>query len=696
MMMSDMFLRFTLGIALAATFLPASSATAQQRRWLPLGAPEGGFVNAFHRAGSAVLAGTRGHGLFRSTDGGAQWHAVEGEIGSNVDVNDFAATGDTIYAATGSGIHRSMDGGATWSRPATGSTAYIYQIEAYAGRVVALGADSTFFIWPSGVVEGIDGIGMSDMWRVRLAIGRTSAFACTPVAFMRSTDGAYTWEEVRIDGVPQHADAVIVDGDTVIAGLDDSGGLIRSTDAGENWERVSSAATEKARGFTIQNGVIFATTAGNALLRSTDHGYSWDSLVTTPNVSAVVAGPGYLLAANVYNANIVRTADGGHTWTTANRGLTALSPTALLPFGDRLLVGTEAGIYALSALDDSWTRLNETSSLFGVKSLAELQGKLVMGTPWAVYLSTDSGGHWSQAAAGWLNNTYDALVTSGPFLYVVSTAGNTYRAANRDGELTYWKTDTSNTPMSSMATDGTTLIGTNDFIIWRSTDSGYTWTWPYDPNDPFYQRGGNLNGVASTRSGFWALAVHGLYSSPDGALPWTEVADLHGRSIRAVAEAGGDLYAGTDADGVFRSADNGETWKGVNDGLGDPRIANMAVVGDNLYASTRSGVLYRISEKALAVPEVAAAADAASLMDPTPNPVTGSASIGYSLPYDGAVSLTLLDPLGRTIRTLAGGRTTAGMHMARIDAAGLPGGIYYCRLHAGSRTCARAVVIVGR
>ncbi|HVZ39794.1 MAG TPA: hypothetical protein VHI13_10990 [Candidatus Kapabacteria bacterium] len=696
MTMSGTFIRFVLGIALAATFLAASSATAQQRRWLPLGAPEGGFVNAFHRAGSIVLAGTRSHGLFRSVDNGLQWHAVEGEIGSNIDVNDFAVTGDTIYAATGSGIYRSMDSGATWSRPATGSTAYIYQIEAYAGRVVACGVDSTFFIWPSGVVEGIDGLGVGEMWRVRLAIGRTAAYACTPYAFLRSTDGAYTWEEVRVGGAPQQAAAVMVDGDTVIAGLEDSEGMIRSTDAGENWARVPSAAIEAVRDFTMQNGVIFATTAGSALLRSTDHGYSWDSLVTTPDVNAIVAGPGYLLAANVYSANIVRTADGGHTWATANRGLTALAPTALLPFGNRLLVGTEAGIYALSTADDSWTRLEETSSLFGVKSLAQLQGKLVMGTPWAVYLSTDGGAHWSEASAGWLNNTYDALVTSGPFLYVISTAGNTYRAANRDGELTYWKTDTSTTPMYSMAAEGSTLIGTDNLIIWRSTDSGYTWTSPYDPNDPFYQRGGNLNGVASTHARFWALAVHGLYSSPDGALPWTEIADLHGKSMRAVVEAGGDLYAGTDMDGVFRSADNGETWKALNDGLDDPGIVNMAVVGDNLYASTRSGVLYRISEKALAVRQDAASSSDAALMDPAPNPVTGSASIGYSLPNDGAASITLLDPLGRTVRTLASGHTTAGMHTVRIDAAGLPGGIYYCCLHAGNRTCVRTVAIAGR
>src|SRR5262249_28571766 len=88
----------------------------------------------------SVYAGTEGHGVFRSADGGASWQARYQGLRAHT-VNSFATpTGDvtTIYAATSrQGIQKTTDGGATWSRADTGVV--------YSGqeKVDALSADGT-------------------------------------------------------------------------------------------------------------------------------------------------------------------------------------------------------------------------------------------------------------------------------------------------------------------------------------------------------------------------------------------------------------------------------------------------------------------------------------------------------------------------------------------------------------------------
>ena len=53
--------------------------------------------------------------MFKSTDGGQNWKALNNlQQQANV-VNDLAATDSAVYAATGTGVLKSTDGGETWT-----------------------------------------------------------------------------------------------------------------------------------------------------------------------------------------------------------------------------------------------------------------------------------------------------------------------------------------------------------------------------------------------------------------------------------------------------------------------------------------------------------------------------------------------------------------------------------------------------
>lgn len=65
--------------------------------------------------------------------------------------------------------------------------------------------------------------------------------------------------------------------------------------------------------------------------------------------------------------------------------------------------------------------------------------------------------------------------------------------------------------------------------------------------------------------GVWVLGSPdgGLYVSSDGGATWTENADLHGQSIRALTNSSSDpkIYVAGTLEGIYRSADGGTHWK---------------------------------------------------------------------------------------------------------------------------------------
>jgi len=65
--------------------------------------------------------------------------------------------------------------------------------------------------------------------------------------------------------------------------------------------------------------------------------------------------------------------------------------------------------------------------------------------------------------------------------------------------------------------------------------------------------------------------------------------------IYALRQSGLDIFAGTFT-GVYRSTDNGDTWKSMNSGLPNAYICDLVVIDSMLYAATYSSGLYRSTD----------------------------------------------------------------------------------------------------
>jgi len=84
---------------------------------------------------------------------------------------------------------------------------------------------------------------------------------------------------------------------------------------------------------------------------------------------------------------------------------------------------------------------------------------------------------------------------------------------------------------------------------------------------------------------------------------------------------------------------------------------------------------------------------AISLHDIYPNPSGGLTQINYSVSVQTHVNLSIWNTAGVKIETLVDGMKAPGTYTAVFDAAGYPGGFYFCRMESGSNTIIKPMTL---
>jgi photosystem II stability/assembly factor-like uncharacterized protein len=202
---------------------------------------------------TTLYAGAWGGGVFKSTNGGANWSAFNSGL-TDTDVQALAidpTTPTTLYAGTwGGGVFKSTNGGANWSEVNTGLTA------AY---VAALAIDPAT---PTTLYAGTQGGGV-----------------------FQSTDGGGNWSEANTGLPGLSVDDLAIDPTTVTTVyVAMSGGVFRSANGGGNW----SAANTGLPGSSVNDLAIdpatpttlYAGTYAGGVFKSTNSGGNWSEANT--------------------------------------------------------------------------------------------------------------------------------------------------------------------------------------------------------------------------------------------------------------------------------------------------------------------------------------------------------------------------------------------------------------------------------
>ena len=83
-----------------------------------------------------------------------------------------------------------------------------------------------------------------------------------------------------------------------------------------------------------------------------------------------------------------------------------------------------------------------------------------------------------------------------------------------------------------------------------------------------------------------------------------------------------------------------------------------------------------------------------SLAQNYPNPFNPTTTIRFATPQRGRVALRVFDILGREVGALVNGELEAGSHQVTFDASKLSSGVYFYRLHAGTFTATKKLVLM--
>ena len=338
-----------------------------------------------------------------------------------------------------------------------------------------------------------------------------------------------------------------------------------------------------------------------------------------------------------------------------------------------------------------------------------------------VYLSTDGGASWIPRYGG-LTST---LITSlgvfpngagGMNLFAgayysgsISQPGGLFISTN-GGEA--WTRNTFVTDPSMCfatipnASGGTDLfVGTYSSGVYRSTDYGTTWT---DAGlRTIDYKGQSIApqvfalAVAPNSSGgtnlFAGTYGSGVYRSSDNGRSWIPANNgLTTGQIHALVVSDTNIFAATHQGGVYLSSINRPNWTAVNVGMPSREVHALAISGTNIFAGTwGDGVWKRSLSNITDVEKPSADLPRHFALDQNyPNPFNPSTHITFNLPSRSMVSLKIFDALGREVSMLVAGELTAGTHTRQWNAAGLPSGVYFYRMHAGSFTQTKKLILL--
>jgi len=570
--------------------------------WVGTG-PEGGEILALASDPAnpgTIYAGTTGHGVYKSQDGGATWTAcgegMELKYKSAISVDSLVvdrADTETIYAG-GTGLFISRDGCRTWSVIPTGG------LPDFAGfKLLGVGSNPTAIyinVYSSGMYQSTDGglnwtalattvagtqIDLTYSTVQELVIDQQNPqelLAATWEGMIKSNDGGQTWHLLE-NGIPRITVYTLVvdpgNPNTYYAGT--SQGLYKSTNAGETWVKINSDLQDNPfhllaidpvtpallyAAVGSQGGLSYPRTIRIGLFISTDGGATWKEsslglkrgginalLIDAQSPARILAGTG---------EGIFASTDDGEIWVASSGGLKEFSMSALVidPLSPSTLyaVAGSAGIFKSSDSGATWGTINtglESPQVYTLAIDPLEPSTLYAGTDNGVFKSVDGGEKWEAASKGLVDKN------------------QTYR------------------PISLIAINPhtpSTLYSYNKFNdLFISIDSAQTWTVL-----PANLENISVNTIAIDPQGSDVLYIGtygGVYKSTDGGGSWQpansglpESAIVKSLAIDPITPA--SLYAGLFANDIYKSVDGGGTWSRLDTDFSYARIDLFTAVQD--------------------------------------------------------------------------------------------------------------------
>lgn len=504
---------------------------------------------------SHLYLGTWKNGVWKSTDRGASWTAVNRGLPARAQSTVVALavhprTPGTVYAGTpGNGVFKTTNGGASWQPSSQGL--------------------------PHAATVSAVAVAPSDPRVV---------YAALYWGIFKSTDAGATWRAIGL-AEPRILSLAVDPGSPGVVSVGTEGrGVFRTTDGGASWTATNFlAATRVPAVVAPAPGAVYAGLAASERLfpwgvyRSLDGGRRWTAVnqgLTGLAVTVAAVDPEGGLWAGLTTPGVARSFDGGRTWssvTDLGLRISAFSFLAASPPG--VVAASYAGGSVFRSTDRGATWSESSSPVHGATRLIaspDDPSTLYVAGYHGVAKSVDGGESWTRTPAGFVLLDLVIAPSSPSTLYAAGLAENVNPRFPPDA------------------------------VLWKSLDRGASWTRvdagipgervsavAVDPEDPTVVYAGLGGGIGPP------IRPAGIWKSTDGGATWVQAAGLRGRLIDALLHTAvpGRLYAVVEGK-VARSDDGAATWHSLPRGLTGRVLALSFDPAEprRLYAATTEGV----------------------------------------------------------------------------------------------------------
>jgi photosystem II stability/assembly factor-like uncharacterized protein len=338
-----------------------------------------------------------------------------------------------------------------------------------------------------------------------------------------------------------------------------------------------------------------------------------------------------------------------------------------------------------------------------------------------LFASNDNGVTWTVCSTIPVSDAIAiAAGESSDELFMATRSGLIYRSSDGGTNWTaVGAVSASDVVDMAIRTNGDIFLLSEKGTLWLSTDDGVTFTPTAALTAPNHVSlsgdvgGGNLYALTETGE---------VARSTDFGATWNVVGAVTTPDAVAIRAVGQNLYVLTGTGDIAKSTDHGATWLMVGT-ISQVHMAGLTTNGTDLVAATKEGLIatsgdgvswsFAGSINQLTVvaigndtPRVTGIGHQVPELSPLrvrilwPNPAPGSAdaiSVLFELNRPDQVALRVYDVAGKLVgerepQTFA----QAGEHTLRLDAGGLPSGVYFVQLVAESGLKAQAKLAIVR
>ncbi len=526
----------------------------------------------------------RDAGIFRSTDGGAQWQSFNHGLTVSEKISTLAAVGKTVFAGTEIGLYRLNSG--IWEKLPLDTSGAVCSL-AVSGKNLYVGTGSDLLVRFSD----------TELYEA------TKNTYSPPVKIFHSADLGVSWTEISHTGVQglrhTHTGITVLAKDETLLAL--SCNQFHSADGGQTWTELAS-----------------------------DSGWLWHS-----SLPAVMVNKRTYYKARVWG--IHRTTDGGESWHPFMNGITGTHIVDLVAFNNRLYAHTGYEVYQSLNTGMSWRKvpvdgegvvLNPRTkhageakfavvgnTLYFVSSEAEafqifrlstdgdllipVQGvplfdrkrnssyaiaRMQIDTPYAIARLQGE-----TAAAG--SDAFYVEYQRGLFKWKIGDPAWTYTGlADTSEGHDYWNAGKYRGGFKTAVSGETIYVGKRDGRLFQSLDEGHSWR---DVTSSLPLRFTHFKDITFIGSTLYVSTDEGVLTSQTGA-HWRVLTDRAGARpiIDRFATDGIKVY-GTGEAGVY-CLDTRSRWQKISSESVN-EVISLAVIKDKLYSAVNGRGIFHIS-----------------------------------------------------------------------------------------------------